>query len=284
MTDTSSLAIVLAAGMGTRMKSALPKVLHPIAGVPMIAHAMETARGVGFERTAVVVGPDMQAVEAAVRSTAAAAQVFVQHERLGTAHAVLAARPALEDFRGDVVVLFGDTPLLRPETLQAARAALREGADLVVLGFEAGDPTGYGRLITNGAGRLMAIREERDASDAERAITLCNSGVFAFRGGIVLSLLDRIGCDNAKGEYYLTDAVELARTDGLEAVAVACPEDEVLGVNSRAELARVPRPSCKGRLAPGRHGRRGHLGRAGDRLPQPRHARSAATWSSSRTS
>lgn len=238
MTDTSSLAIVLAAGKGTRMKTDLPKALHPIAGKPMLTHVMDTAAEVGFAQTAVVVGPDMTEVEAEAMSHGAA-QVFVQSERLGTAHAVLAARPAIEGFGGDLIVLYGDTPLLRPETLRAARDALRDGADLVVLGFEAADPTGYGRLITNGEDRLLAIREEKDASDAERAITLCNSGVFAFRGDIVLGLLDRIGNDNAKGEYYLTDAVELARADGRDIVALRCPEDEVLGVNSRAELAKA---------------------------------------------
>ena len=238
MTDTSSLAIVLAAGKGVRMKSDLPKVLHPIAGAPMITHVMDAAAEVGFAETAIVVGPDMGEVEEVAKSHGAA-QVFVQSERLGTAHAVLAARPAIEGFQGDLIVLYGDTPLLRADTLKAARDALGNGADLVVLGFEAEDPTGYGRLITNGEDRLLAIREEKDASDAERAITLCNSGVFAFRGEIVLGLLDRIGNDNAKGEYYLTDAVELARADGRDVVALRCPEDEVLGVNARAELARA---------------------------------------------
>lgn len=233
MTDRPSLAIVLAAGKGTRMKSDLPKVLHPLAGAPMLAHVLAAVRAAGVTRAALVVAPGMDAVAA----EAGEADLFVQTEQLGTAHAVLAARPLLDAFDGDVMVLYGDTPLLRPATLSAARAALAGGADIAVLGFEAGDPAGYGRLVMDGRGELMAIREETEASDAERGIRLCNSGIMAFRGGRLLALLDRIGRNNAKGEYFLTDAVALARADGLRVAVVPCAEQEVLGVNSRAELA-----------------------------------------------
>jgi bifunctional UDP-N-acetylglucosamine pyrophosphorylase/glucosamine-1-phosphate N-acetyltransferase len=165
-------------------------------------------------------------------------EVFVQPEQQGTADAVKAARQALEDFKGHVLILYGDTPLLRPETLKAVGAELASGADLVVIGFEAANPTGYGRLLLDDRGRLAAIREEKDASDEERALTLCNSGIMGFRSAkTLLGLLGRIGKNNAKGEFYLTDAVALASGDRLETRIVLSSGAEVLGVNSRAELA-----------------------------------------------
>jgi bifunctional UDP-N-acetylglucosamine pyrophosphorylase/glucosamine-1-phosphate N-acetyltransferase len=239
MTNRPLLAILLAAGKGTRMKSAVPKVLHPLGGRPMIAHVVETARQAGATRIALVIAPGMEAVEDAARLIDPDAAGFVQEPQLGTAHAVLAARPALQGFSGDVLVLYGDTPLLRAETLRAVTEKLGSGADLAVLGFEARDPAGYGRLITDGKGALEAIREDRDASPEERQILFCNSGVFAFRGEVALGLLDKIGNDNAKDEYYLTDAVEIARRQGLRAAAVPCAEEEVLGVNSRTQLAQA---------------------------------------------
>jgi len=235
MTERSSLGIVLAAGEGTRMRSKMPKVLHEVGGRAMVLHAMATARAAGITRLALVVGPNMAAVEAAV-SAAGADLIVPQVERLGTAHAVLRAREAIEEGADDVVVLYGDTPLVRPATVEAVRAKLAQGADLVVLGFRAKDPTGYGRLIEVD-GRLVAIREEKDATDAERAVTFCNSGIMAFRGGVVLSLLDAIGNANAKREYYLTDAVEIAHARGLTVVAVEGAEEEFLGANDRAQLA-----------------------------------------------
>jgi len=237
MSQRSSLAIVLAAGQGTRMKSARPKVLHEIASASMLAHVMETVRQSGLNDVAVVVAPGMDDVVAVARSGFPAASGFVQDQQLGTGHAVLAAREALEGFCGDVVVLYGDTPLLRPQTLEAMLEKLKAGADLIVLGFEAEVPTGYGRLITDTTGALLAIREEKDANSGERAVTLCNSGVFAFRGENLLGLLERIGNDNANGEYYLTDTVELARGDGLKTGVVLCAEREVMGVNSKLQLA-----------------------------------------------
>jgi bifunctional UDP-N-acetylglucosamine pyrophosphorylase/glucosamine-1-phosphate N-acetyltransferase len=231
------LTIVLAAGKGTRMKSALPKVLHPIAGLSMIGHVLSAARAAGSGLSAVVVGPGMERVAREARQENEAIEVFVQEEQLGTGHAVLSARRLIERHAGDVMVLYGDTPLITGKTLKALRAALDDGAALAVLGFRPADPSGYGRLLTDGAGNLLAIREEKDATEGERAVGFCNSGVMAFRTPGLLAILDRIGNDNAKGEYYLTDAIEIARGDGLRAAAVEGPEREVLGVNSRDQLA-----------------------------------------------
>ena len=233
--------VVLAAGKGTRMQSAMPKVLHQIAGLSMLGHVLKLARDASCADVSVVVGPGMDQVRAEVGRLAAGAKVYVQTEQKGTADAVLAARAAIErravETAADLIVLYGDTPLLRPETISRLRAALEAGANVAVLGFEAADPTGYGRLLTDAGGNLTAIREDKDASPAERAIRLCNSGVLAFRCPDVLAIFDRIGNANSKGEYYLTDAVEIARNDGLNAVAVVCPADEVLGIISRAQLA-----------------------------------------------
>ena len=238
MTNNSALAIVLAAGKGTRMKSERPKVLHRLAGAPLLAHALQTAKGAGFDRLAVVVGPGMEDVGATARALDSTLDVFVQAEQLGTADAVKAAHRAFEEFPGQVLILYGDTPLLRAETIGKVRAELEGGADLVVIGFESEDPTGYGRLLLDERGGLAGIREEKDANEDERAVTLCNSGIMGFRSSkTLLDLLGRIGNDNAKREFYLTDAVALARADRLEARIVQADEGEVLGVNSRAELA-----------------------------------------------
>jgi bifunctional UDP-N-acetylglucosamine pyrophosphorylase/glucosamine-1-phosphate N-acetyltransferase len=238
MTDTQALAIILAAGKGTRMKSDRPKVLHLLAGAPLLAHVLNAARAAGLTRAAVVVGPGMDEVADAGTALDATLTTFVQAEQLGTADAVKAARGAFEAFDGHVLVLYGDTPLLTPETLHKVRAELNAGADLVVIGFEAENPTGYGRLLLDDKGGLAAIREEKDASPEERALILCNSGIMAFRSGkTLLGLLGRIGNENAKKEFYLTDAVALARGDRLEARMVKSKREEVLGVNSRAELA-----------------------------------------------
>ncbi|MGD9805908.1 MAG: bifunctional UDP-N-acetylglucosamine diphosphorylase/glucosamine-1-phosphate N-acetyltransferase GlmU [Hyphomicrobiaceae bacterium] len=231
------LTIVLAAGKGTRMKSVLPKVLHPIAGLPMVCHVLNAARTAGAGMSALVVGPGMEQVAREARQGSEQIEVFVQEQQLGTGHAVLAARRLLERHAGDVMVLYGDTPLIGGKTLKALRGALDDGAAVAVLGFRPADPTGYGRLLTDGAGDLIAIREEKDASEGERAVGFCNSGVMAFRTPQLLSILDRIANENSKGEYYLTDAVEIARGDGLRAAAVECPEREVMGVNSRDQLA-----------------------------------------------
>jgi len=238
MTQSPSLGIILAAGKGTRMKSAVPKVLHKLAGAPMIAHVLGATQAAGIAKTALVVGPGMEDVAQAASALEPKLQIYVQPEQQGTADAVKAARQAFEDIAGHVLILYGDTPLLRPETLEAVGAELAAGADLVVIGFEAENPTGYGRLLLDDRGRLVAIREEKDASDEERALTLCNSGIMGFRSSkTLLGLLGRIGKNNAKGEFYLTDAVALAAGDRLEARIVLASGAEVLGVNSRAELS-----------------------------------------------
>jgi len=227
--------IILAAGQGTRMNSDLPKVLHQIAGAPLLAHAMQAGDALVPERVVVVAGHGAGAVEAAARAHDPEAIVVQQQEQLGTAHAVAQARAALEGFEGDAVVLYGDTPFIRPETLEAMAAA-RGAHDVVVLGFEAADPGRYGRLVTEGD-RLTRIVEFKDASGEERAISLCNSGVLAADAQLLFSLIDAVGNDNAAGEYYLTDIVEIARARGLSAGVVRCDEAETLGVNTRAELA-----------------------------------------------
>jgi bifunctional UDP-N-acetylglucosamine pyrophosphorylase/glucosamine-1-phosphate N-acetyltransferase len=238
MTQTPTLAIVLAAGKGTRMKSDMPKVMHALASAPMLAHVLAAAKAAGTGKICVVVGPGMEQVANLARHLDPDASVFVQAGQLGTADAVKAARSGFAGFAGAVLVLYGDTPLLRPDTLNRLKRELDQGADVVVAGFEAGDPTGYGRLLLDNAGRLIGIREEKDASDAERALKLCNSGIMGFRSAETLAgLLSRIGNDNAKGEFYLTDTVALAHADGLQTRMIGAGGAEVLGVNSRAELA-----------------------------------------------
>ncbi|HET6388036.1 bifunctional UDP-N-acetylglucosamine diphosphorylase/glucosamine-1-phosphate N-acetyltransferase GlmU [Hyphomicrobium sp.] len=232
------LFVVLAAGKGTRMKSSLPKVLHKIAGQSMLAHVLTTASGIAGGKIAVVVGPDMAAVAAEANRVAPGALIFEQPAQRGTADAVLAAKPGIDAQAGDdVIVLFADTPLVRGAVIERLRAALAAGAGVAVLGFRPKDPAGYGRLLLDDSGALTGIREERDASEDERKISLCNSGVMAFRVPKLSELLSRIGSDNAKGEFYLTDAIALARAYGLKASVVECDESDVLGVNTREHLA-----------------------------------------------
>ncbi|MDQ0507068.1 bifunctional UDP-N-acetylglucosamine diphosphorylase/glucosamine-1-phosphate N-acetyltransferase GlmU [Xanthobacter agilis] len=236
MGERKLLVVVLAAGEGTRMASRIPKVLHKIAGRTMLHHVLEATRAAGATRTAVVIGPDRDDVAAEARRVSPEAEVFVQRERLGTAHAVLAARAALEAGADDILVLYADTPLIRSETLSRLRAPLAQGAAVAVLGFRPEDPAGYGRLLTQGD-TLLAIREDKDATAEEKAVGFCNAGLMALSGTGALALLERIGNANAKGEYYLTDAVELARADGRTTVATEADVDEVAGVNSRLQLA-----------------------------------------------
>ena len=240
MTQNSALAIVLAAGKGTRMKSDIPKVMHALAGAPLLAHVLAAAKAASIDKICVVAGPAMAEVAHVARSLDPDLPVFVQPEQLGTADAVKAAQAGFARFAGPVIVLYGDTPLLRPETIGRLRHELKDGADVVVIGFEARDPTGYGRLLLDARGKLLGIREDKDASAEERTLTLCNSGIMGFSSGKVLTdLLARIGNANAKGEFYLTDAVALARADGLDTRMIRGDADEVLGVNSRAELAQA---------------------------------------------
>lgn len=236
MNRRSCLAIVLAAGEGTRMRTSLPKVLHRVAGLSLLGHVLRAVRAAGGAETAVVVGPDREDVAAEARAMFHGARVFVQEQRRGTAHAVLAARAALERGADDVLVIFGDTPLILPETLQKLRGALAQGAAVVVLGFKPADPTGYGRLLTRGE-ELLGVVEHADATDIERAIPLCNGGLMGFDGKTALTILQKIGSDNRKQEFYLTDAVKIARDMNMTAVALEVTEDEVGGINTKAQLA-----------------------------------------------
>jgi len=227
--------IVLAAGRGTRMNSDLPKVLHEIGHSPLLHHAMAAGMALEPSRMIVVAGHGAEAVERAATDFDEGIVTVRQETQDGTGHAVMQARAALDGFSGDAIVLYGDTPFIRPETLEAMLAA-RGRADVVVLGFEAADPGRYGRLVTQGD-RLERIVEFKEADDATRAITLCNSGVIAASAETLFALLDRVGNDNASGEYYLTDIVGLAREAGLTAEVVRCDEAETLGINTRTELA-----------------------------------------------
>ena len=218
------------------MRSSMPKVLHPVAGQSLLAHVLSAAPAGAGNSLAVVVGPDHQAVAGEVRRYRGDAETFVQRDRQGTAHAVLSAREALARGTDDLIVAFGDTPLISAATFTRLRAALKQGAALAVLGFRAADPTGYGRLLVEGD-RLIAIREQADASAAEREVTLCNAGIMAFDGRKALSILEKIGNANSKSEYYLTDAVAIVRDLGLEAVVIETSEDEVRGINTKAQLA-----------------------------------------------
>ncbi len=235
-TPQDCLAIVLAAGEGTRMRSTRPKVLHSIAGRSLLAHVLGAVKGSGARETAVVIGPGQDEVAAEALRLSPDAAIFVQKERRGTAHAVLAAKPALERAHGDVLIVYGDTPLIKPETLARLREPLAAGAAVAVLGFRPADPTGYGRLIMQGD-ELIAIREELDASASEKAITLCNGGFMAFAGQNALPILERIGNDNRKGEFYLTDAIEIGRGMKLRCAAIEVEEDEVRGINTKTQLA-----------------------------------------------
>ncbi len=233
----STSLIILAAGQGTRMNSDLPKVLHPVAGAPLLIHAMKSGAALTPERTVIVAGVGAEEVATAVQAFDDSAQVVIQSEQRGTGHAVLCARDALRGASGDVIVLYGDTPFIRPETL-ARMAEARARHDVVVLGFEPADPGRYGRLVMQGE-MLERIVEYKDASDQERMITLCNSGVIAASASTLFDLLDSVTNDNASREYYLTDIVAIARKRGLSASAVTCDETETLGVNSRDQLARA---------------------------------------------
>ena len=227
--------IVLAAGQGTRMNSDLPKVLHQVGAAPLLHHALRAGQALGPERVIVVAGHGSALVTKAALAFDDTITVVEQSERLGTGHAVAQALPALQNASGDAMILYGDTPFIRAETLELMRAA-RSRYAVIVLGFEAADPGRYGRLITQGD-MLERIVEFKDASHAEREITLCNSGVICADLGVLADLVAAVGNDNASGEYYLTDIVGIARANGLSAGVVICDEAETLGINTRAELA-----------------------------------------------
>ncbi|MCH7931956.1 MAG: bifunctional UDP-N-acetylglucosamine diphosphorylase/glucosamine-1-phosphate N-acetyltransferase GlmU [Proteobacteria bacterium] len=235
MAEREIAAIVLAAGEATRMKSDTPKVLHAIAGRPMIGYVLDALAALPADRVVVVVGPGMDDVVEAV----APAECALQEAPLGTGHAVLSAREALAGFTGDVLVLFGADPLITPETLRAMVAARRTAPEpaIVALGMRPADPALYGRLIVSADGALENIVEARDATAGEQAVTLCNAGAMAVDGARLFDLLERVGNDNAKREYYLTDIVAVARADGLHCAVVEGAADELIGVDSHAGLA-----------------------------------------------
>jgi bifunctional UDP-N-acetylglucosamine pyrophosphorylase / glucosamine-1-phosphate N-acetyltransferase len=238
MSQSPLAAVILAAGKGTRMKSALHKVLHPIAGRPMLGHLLDTVAAVGAARTVVVTGAERTQVEAFVAPLGAA--LAQQDRQLGTAHAVLQAQQALAGFDGTVLILYGDVPLVGAETMRRMvdRLERDDAPAAVVLGFRPADTLRYGRIVAEGD-RILKMVEHKDATEAERAVTLCNSGLMAVRAQDLWSLLERVGNDNAAGEYYLPDIVMLARADGREAAVIETDPEEVAGVNSRAELASV---------------------------------------------
>ncbi len=225
--------VILAAGMGSRMKSSKPKVLHDVAGLPLIGHAMKSGAALAPARTVVVTGHGAEAVEAVVARLDPDAVCVRQTEQLGTGHAVDQARDALAGFEGQVIVLYGDTPFISAGTLQQMSDS---DADVTVLGFEAADPAKYGRLVVEGDA-LARIVEAKDASPAELSITLCNSGVISADCATLFDLISGVGNDNASGEYYLTDVVERATSKGLRASVVTCAEEETMGINSRVQLA-----------------------------------------------
>jgi bifunctional UDP-N-acetylglucosamine pyrophosphorylase/glucosamine-1-phosphate N-acetyltransferase len=239
MNDQSIAVIILAAGKGTRMKSDLHKVLHPIAGRPMLHHLVASAATLHPARTVVVTGAGREQVERAVAPLGIA--TALQAEQLGTGHAVAQARDTLAGFEGDVLILYGDVPLVTAATMQRMIDRLHgdDAPAAVVLGFRPADPGAYGRVIADDAGRIDRMVEYKDASDAERAETLCNSGLMAVHSRDLFALLARVGNDNAAGEYYLPDIVMLAATDGRASAVIETGEGEVAGVNSRGELAAV---------------------------------------------
>lgn len=227
-------AVILAAGKSSRMKSSKSKVLHEVGGLPMLAWVTKLARSAGVEKIIAVVGEANADVRAAAEGLGL--EIAVQEPQLGTGHAVLAAKANLDGFDGDVAVLYADTPLIRPETLAHVFEVLEKGADVAVMGFETDYPAAYGRLIEQD-GKLIKIVEAKDASPAELAVKLCNSGVMAATTSDMFAALGKVGNDNANGEYYLTDIIEIMRSSGKSAVAVRADVEEILGVNSRSDLA-----------------------------------------------
>ena len=231
-----SLAVILAAGDATRMKSSMSKVLHPVGNLPIITHVTAAAKSAGIDRVALVVGRDADKVAEAGAKAGVEVTPVLQSERKGTGHAVLMAREVIAEGYDDVIVLYGDAPLIDPKSLSDAIEARKNGADMVVLGFTAADPTGYGRMIVEN-GELTAIVEEKEASDDEKKIDFCNGGIITMDGGEAISLLEAIGNDNTKGEYYLTDVVSICRARGGRVIALEAPETDMMGCNTRAELA-----------------------------------------------
>ncbi len=236
MRDRTCLAIVLAAGEGTRMRSSLPKALHRIGGQTLIARVLSTLQRAGTTAAAVVVGPGHEAVAAEARRAFPGVGIVQQPERRGTAHAVLMAKDAIARGVDDVVVIFVDTPLVSRETIARLREKLAQGAAVAIAGFRPRNPFGYGRLLMR-QGRLVGIREEKDATDEERRIDFCNGGLTGLAGRHALAILTKIDSNNRQKEFYLTDAVAIASQMGLDAQAIEIEEDDVRGINNRAQLA-----------------------------------------------
>lgn len=232
MSDTPIGAIILGAGKGTRMKSNLPKVLMPVGGKPMIRHIIDTLQELKVDKIVTVIAPDGEAVKREV----APYETCVQEKQLGTAHAVLAARPAFRGFKGDILVVFGDQPLYTKESMRKLLRRRAQGYSVVCMGFRPEDPARYGRLIMDGD-NLQRIVEFKDATDEEKAITFCNSGIMCFDGEKLFEILGAISNENAAHEYYLTDAVEIALRMGLKCSAVECPVEEASAANTLEELA-----------------------------------------------
>jgi bifunctional UDP-N-acetylglucosamine pyrophosphorylase/glucosamine-1-phosphate N-acetyltransferase len=232
------LAVVLAAGESTRMKSSKSKVLHTIGNLPMISHVISALEKTGVGQVALIVGRDAEPVVKAAASGKVAILPFEQKERLGTGHAVLAARSEIEKGYDQILVAYGDAPLIEPGPLMEALEKIRAGFDVAVIGFRTARPTGYGRLLEQD-GELVAIREEKDATPEERKVEFCNSGLMAINGSKAAALLARISNNNVKGEYYLTDIVEVVRAAGGKAATVEASADSVAGCNNRAELAEL---------------------------------------------
>jgi bifunctional UDP-N-acetylglucosamine pyrophosphorylase/glucosamine-1-phosphate N-acetyltransferase len=235
---TELVSIILAAGEGTRMRSRLPKVLHQVGGLPIVAHVARAARAAGSSEVAVVTGPGHDAVREALTAADPDIRFFEQIERKGTGHAASMARDLWSSANGYVAVVYGDHPLLRAENFAVVTDRLDAGMDAAILGFQPADPTGYGRFITDGE-RLLAIREHKDASEEERRIGLCNACILVFRAEVFRELIGQIGTNNAQGEYYATDLVELANAAGYTVGYGIAPEADVMGVNDRAQLARA---------------------------------------------
>jgi bifunctional UDP-N-acetylglucosamine pyrophosphorylase/glucosamine-1-phosphate N-acetyltransferase len=235
---TELLSIILAAGEGTRMRSATPKVLHPVGGLPIVAHVARAAREAGSTKIALVTGPKHDAIRQTISKMHSDIVHFEQSEAKGTAHAASMARDLFKDATGYVTVVYGDHPLLRGENFRVVLDRLDARLDVAILGFEPKDPTGYGRFITDGE-TLLAIREHKDASEAERQIGLCNACILAFRAEVFRDLIDKVETNNAQGEYYLTDLVGLANAAGKKVGYGIAPENDVMGVNDRSQLARA---------------------------------------------
>ncbi len=232
-------AVILAAGKGTRMKSSLPKVMHPVGGRPMIDWSIALAKQVGCSRIVVIAHPSQTGLIAHVKSTLGDDAVAFQDPPMGTGHAVQSAEAAMAGFEGDIVVMYGDSPLVPDTAIEELFGALQGGATIGVLGFDAAEPGMYGRLIENAAGDLEAIVEAREASPEQLAVQLCNSGVMAGDAATMFDLLTKVTNENAKSEYYLTDLVGLARDTGKACKAVKCGEDDLIGCDSKLDLAKA---------------------------------------------